>query len=321
MLKREGLNSRAEELRRSLKTEGTNEDVFKSNVMAAYTQFKAVLMTPEVTDAEINAAKSPVNTAISEFNDEMRMQRIEELCKLPYTDALREHLGNQNVSGLALKNDKDHGWVIVPADDVKVEFYDLLEDLCPVEINGIIDACCIFADNLVKWHFKDSEKMLVDRKELSEGYKSLRKRMGWEIDDISKVGKGYMTDQLNALVKLIFRGIDVKMVKTDVAFIETGAINVGKDRGNEAGSFIFRKESTVVNLIFRAVYTRYNKLVYSSKTELRTEKDALSLASNPAMAEAPAAKEKPVVVTETTVEIAPIPAKKTIKAPGAKKSA
>ena len=321
MLKREGLNSRAEELRRSLKIEGTNVDVFKSNVTAAYTKFKAVLMTPEVTDAEVNAAKSPVNTAISELNDEMRMQRIEELCKLPYTDALREHMSNQNVSGLALKNDRECGWTVVPADDVKVEFYDLLEDLCPTEINGIIDACCIFADNLVKWHFKDSEKMLVDRKELSEGYKSLRKRMGWEIDDISKVGKGYMADQLNALVKLIFRGIDVKMVKTDVAFIETGAINVGKDRGNEAGYFIFRKESTVVNLIFRAVYTRYNKLVYSSKSELRTEKDALTLAGNKAMAEPPAVKEKPAKVTETAVEIAPIPAKKTIKAPSAKKSA
>ena len=75
------------------------------------------------------------------------------------------------------------------------------------------------------------------------------------------------------------------MQTTDVKFIKFFVINA-KSKANEAGKFVIRNDATIVKAIFRAMYTRHNKLPYDWQTQNGSDKNAArTSAANKDMAE------------------------------------
>lgn len=314
MKNREQLNEIAAKVRTTMGIKGENSIVLKANADNLFAGFIKFVEEGH-TDEEITMAARPVKDAISLYNDQMRVERLEALQPLKYQDAMAEYLRTQCVDGLALKNDKKAGWGIVEDKNVELSAWDFVNYLCPGEIRGIVDACTIWMDNVAKVHFNDTEKSVTNRKGLSIAYIAMRSRMGWEITDIAKTGKGTLVKQLNELVARIFR-IDLKMIKADLKFIED-SIFTTKSKANEAGTFVMRNEETLVNFMFRALYTRFNNLPYNWQSGSNEGNEPKSVEANDAMAEAPAKKQEEPVVTAESVGKAPAAKKHTIKAPSA----
>ena len=298
---REQLNKTAEELRGKLDLKGDNSVILMANVNSTFAKF-VKFTSEEHTDDEISIAAKPVKAAIALYNDEQRMLRLESISKMKYPDAVADFTRSQTVEGVKLVRDKKAGeWSVDPDKDVPISAWDFLTIVCPTEINGIVDAVSIFMDNCAKVNFNDIEKTVVNRTGLSEGYIAMRKRMGWEITDLSKSGKGTLMKQLNELVARIFR-VDLTMLKADLKWITT-TIFITKDSANQAGKFVQRNEETCVNALFRAMYTRINQLPYDWQNDTNGEKNPKTVAANKTMGEEEPKAGKPAEVTGEKVTV------------------
>ena len=259
-----------------------NAEVFHANIGREYALFTEYLKITR-SEEEISTAKKPVNTAINLYNDEMRMVRLEQLQEMTHKDAMRSYLDNQCVKGFQLKLDKNSGWVVTATDAVELDAYDFVSAICSADLNGILDACCIFVDNVAKYEFGDDAA--VSRKSLHESYIDLRKRKGWTLPkDVKSVPKA-LAAQLTEICQMISCKTAPKMQTTDVKFIKFFIINA-KSKANEAGKFVIRNDATIVNAIFRAMYTRHNKLPYEWQNQTGADKNAArTVAANKDMAE------------------------------------
>ena len=101
---------------------------------------------------------------------------------------------------------------------------------------------------------------------------------------------------------MAFRGADVTMIKADLKFIEDSLFDT-KNGADTAGSYVMRNEKTVVGYIFRALYTRYNKLPYGFQNSSNAENTPESESVNRAMAEAEQKHGDETTVTAESVEI------------------
>ena len=257
-------NSIAEKL--GMDSKKTYAEVFRANIDVNFAEFAKYIGSGEHTDAEITAAATPVKDAIGIYNDEMRVERLEALEPLGYDAAVAEYLRSQCVTGLAMTNDAKNGWQVSVKKDVEISAWDFLWHMAPTEAKGVTLACCVWMDNFSKVVFNDVNKSITASKASPAAYKDMRKRMGWELRDISKSGKGLLLNQLNELVQRMFH-VEANMIRADLKFIEY-AIFTSKSKGDSAGSFVMRNEETAVNAIFRALYTRVNKLPYSFQHSL-----------------------------------------------------
>ena len=318
---RSALNKAAGELRNKYGFTGDCPAVFAANIQRVFGIFHAYVEEGH-TDEEISIAVKPVNDAIALFNDEARRERLEQLESMPQADAVKDFMCTQCVKGFTVGKDKENGWQVSEDDSVAVSAFDMVKSLFPVEKAGIIDACCIIADNIVKWHFKNDEKSAVNRKGLSEHYISLRKRRGWEIN-VTKCSKSALAKQLTEIVGMVCPGLEINMINADVTFLETSIIQ-GKSVADKAGSYTLRNEETIVNFLYRAAFTRYNKLPYDFQNGTRADKTPASEGANKDMAEVEPKTPKADKVTAEKVEIPAAeekkPAKKTTRKSTAKKA-
>jgi len=319
---RSALNKTAGELRNKYGFTGDCPAVFAANIQRVFGIFRAFVEEGH-TDEEITLALKPVNDAISLFNDEARRERLEQLEAMPQADAVRDFMRTQCVKGFTVGRNKDKAWEITEDTAVAVSPYDMVKSLFPVEKATITDACCIFADNVAKWHFKNDEKSAVNRKGLSEQYIALRKRMGWEIN-AAKCSKSALAAQLTQIVGWVCPGLDITMINADVTFLETSIIQ-GKAIADKAGAYTMRNEETIVNYLYRAAYTRFNKLPYDFQSQTRGEKTPESEKANKDMAEVEPKTPKADKVTAEKVEIPAAeekkPARKTTRKTATKKEA
>ena len=307
---RKTLNEKAEELRKKYGFTGECPAVFAANIQRVFGTFRDYVAEGHTED-EVSIALKPVNDAISMFNDEARRERLEQLEAMPRNDAVADFMRTQCVKGFTIGKNKEKVWEITDDDAVAVSPYDMVKSLFPVEKAAITDACCIFADNVAKWHFKDDEASAVNRKGLSPQYVALRKRMGWDIN-VKRCSKSTLAAQLTKIVAWVCPGLDITMINPDVTFLETSIIQ-GKSIADKAGSYTMRNEETIVNFLYRAAYTRYNKLPYEFQTQTRAEKNPESVKANKDMAEAEAKPAKPDEVTADKVEIPAADPKKTAR--------
>ena len=265
-----------------------NAEVFHANIGREFALFNEFLKVTR-TEEEISAAKKPVNTAIGLYNDEMRMVRLEQLQDMTHKDAMRSYLDNQCVKGFQLKLDKNSGWVVTATDAVELDAYDFVSAICSADLNGILDACCIFVDNVAKYEFGDDAA--VSRKSLHESYIDLRKRKGWTLPKDAKSVPKALAAQLTEICQMISCKTAPKMQTTDVKFIKFFIINA-KSKANEAGKFVIRNDATIVNAICRAMYTRHNKLPYEWQNQNGSDKNAArTVAANKDMAESSKSEE------------------------------
>lgn len=247
-----------------------NSEIFHANIGREFATFADFLKIPR-TDDEVASAKKPVSTAIALYNDEQRMTRLEQMQEMTHREAMTSYLDNQCVKGFALKQNKEKQWEVSATDSVELEAYDFVCGICSADLNGILDACCIFVDNVAKYEF--GEDASVSRKSLHESYIDLRKRKGWTLPkDVKSVPKA-LAAQLTEICNMISCKSAPKMQTTDVKFIKFFIINA-KSKANEAGKFVIRNDATIVNAIFRAMYTRHNKLPYEWQNQTGADKNA-----------------------------------------------
>ena len=265
-----------------------NAEIFHANIGREYAIF-ADFMKVTRTDDEVASAKKPVVSAISLYNDEQRMVRLEQMQEMSHKDAMRSYLDNQCVKGFQLKQNKEKQWEVAATDSVELEAYDFVCAICSADLNGILDACCIFVDNVAKYEFGDDAA--VSRKSLHDSYLDLRKRKGWTLPKDAKSVPKALAAQLTEICNMISCKTAPKMQTTDVKFIKFFIINA-KSKANEAGKFIIRNDATIVNAIFRAMYTRHNKLPYEWQNQNGADKNAArTVAPNKDMAESSKAEE------------------------------
>lgn len=285
---RKTLNAMIEELK-AQKYSGTNGEIFHAYIGAEYAKFAQFAKTGKPTDEEIAAALEPVRHAVNLYNDEMRMQRLEQFEDMKAKEAMVEYLRTQCVSGFKVVNDRELGWVVDPDDAVELDAFDFISTMCSAELNGILDAVCIFADNLARFSIKD-ESGLVSKKSLSNGYIEMRKRMGWDIP-VEKMSMGKLAEHLDEVCHMISFGVAPKMQSTDVKYVDRAVI-VAKSKADKAGAFQTRDERTILRHVFRAIYTRYHKLPYDWQNDTRgADKAPLTSGANKDMAESPKSAE------------------------------
>lgn len=247
-----------------------NSEIFHANISREYAIFADFMKTTR-TDDEMASAKKPVTAAITLYNDEQRMLRLEQMQEMTHKDAMRSYLDNQCVKGFVLKQNKEKQWEVSGTDSVELDAYDFVSAICSADLNGILDACCIFVDNVAKYEF--GEDAAVSRKSLHDSYIDLRKRKGWTLPkDVKSVPKA-LAGQLTEICNMISCKTAPKMQTTDVKFIKFFIINA-KSKANEAGKFVIRNDATIVNAIFRAMYTRHNKLPYEWQNQTGADKNA-----------------------------------------------
>lgn len=259
-----------------------NSEIFHANIGREYAIF-ADFMKVARTDDEVAAAKKPVNNAISLYNDEQRMVRLEQLQDMTHKDAMRSYLDNQCVKGFQLKQNKDKKWEVSATESVELDAYDFVCTICSADLNGILDACCIFVDNVAKYEFGDDAA--VSRKSMHDSYIDLRNRKGWTLPKEAKSIPKALAAQLTEICNMISCKTAPKMQTTDVKFIKFFIINA-KSKANSAGKFVIRNDATIVNAIFRAMYTRHNKLAYDWQNQNGSDTNAARTSgANKAMAE------------------------------------
>ena len=253
----------------------TNSEIFHANIGREFATFADFLKVPR-TDDEVAGAKKPVMSAIALYNDEQKMTRLEQMQEMTHKDAMSSYLDNQCVKGFQLKQNKEKQWEVSATDAVELEAYDFVCAICSADLNGILDACCIFVDNVAKYEFGDDAA--VSRKSLHDSYIDLRKRKGWTLPkDVKSVPKA-LAGQLTEICNMISCKSAPKMQTTDVKFIKFFIINA-KSKANEAGKFVIRNDATIVNAIFRAMYTRHNKLPYEWQNQNGSDKNAARTSS------------------------------------------
>lgn len=285
---RESMNAVLEGLRNEHGFAGTNGEILHQNIGMEYAKFTEFCKGLR-TDDEIAVAMEPLKHSVDLYNDEMRLERLEAMEDMKAKDAMSDYLRTQFVTGFKIVNDKDLGYVVDPDEEVELDAYDFITTMCSADLNGILDAVCIFADNLARFTIKD-DGVSVSKKSLSSGYIALRQRKGWDMP-ASKMSMSKLAEQLDEVCKMISFGIAPKMQSTDVKYVHHAVI-IAKSRANEAGTFQTRDEKTILRHVFRAIYTRYHKLPYKWQTSTRGEDKApLTAEANKDMAENPMSAE------------------------------
>lgn len=295
MKKRVELNEQAVKLMKSHAfTDGNgkaltlNADIFRADVAREFTIFAEFVRVPR-SEKEVVSAKAPVLDAISWYNDEMRMQRIEQLKALPGKTAMLTYLDNQCVKGLSMKQNKDKSWEFGDCDTVELTPYDCISEICGAELDGIINCCCIFVDNVAKNEFGEDSQ--ISRRGAHESYIAIRKAKGWELPKDKKLHDKELAAQLTEVCNMISYKQAPAMKKADVKFVKFFVMGARR-KANEAGEFVVRNDSTIVNAVFGALYTRKNGKPYSWQNKSGYDKNpAHGVGANTTMAESNKAEE------------------------------
>lgn len=268
----------------------SNSDIFFAEVNRRNMIFRDFVSGGERTEKEVTEAKAPVAEAISYYNDEQLLMRLEHFKTLPGKEAMSEYLDNQCVSGLKHTLDRNAGWIIKTEEPVALSACDFVRTVCELEYKGIIDACCIIVDNIATNEFGDDATL--SRNSLHQSYIEMRDRKGWNLPEDKKKTPKELAAMLTELCNMISFGMAPTMKKMDVKYVKFAAIQV-KNVANKAGKFVVRGNATIVESVFRALYTRKNNLSYDWDNKLYdTQVAALTaVAPNKDMAES-AASEK-----------------------------
>lgn len=272
------------------------KDAIEFNLTTVFARFQKFMDEPRSED-EINIALVPVRNAISFINDEIRQERLEAMAKMPYRDAFLDYLRTQCVKGYRITTTKDGAYELDSEASVYLDAYDFISAMCSADMNGIIDACCIFVDNVAR--FAISDAAAISKNSLHQTYIDLRERKGWNVEK-SKLSKTTLAEQMTEIAKMISCGVAPKMLNADVTYIMHGVIQA-KDEADSAGKFVKRDERTVVRYVFRALYTRYNNLAYDFQDTTRSAKGALGIKNNKEMSEPPMQKDVVPEAGEATV--------------------
>lgn len=258
----------------------STKEAIEFNLTTAFAKFQK-FMDESHSEDEIEIALTPVRNAINFVNDEIRQERLEAMVKMPYRDAFLDYLRTQCVKGYRITTTKEGNYILDAEASIALDAYDFVSALCSADMNGIIDACCIFADNVAR--FAISDAAAVSKNSMHQSYIDLRERKGWNLKK-SELSLTSLAGQMTEIAKMISCGVAPKMLNADVKYVMHSIIQ-SKDVADSAGKFMKRDERTVVRFVFRALYTRYNNLPYDFQDVSRAKNGAMGIQNNKAMHE------------------------------------
>lgn len=274
---------------RGTDTTSTDAQILYADATAALATFKAYCGEASRTPEEVTAALVPVRTAVEWYNCQMRCDRLDTLSTMKPQEAVADYVRTQCVTGLKIATEKETGYKIEESKTVELDAYDFVETICSADLNGILDACCIFADNVARYDTRD-DGAHVSKKSASETYVSLRKRKGWDVE-AKDLNLTILAQQLTELANMIsFGSLNIRMQSTDVKFIRL-AVFQGKSKADCAGAVQIRDEKTIIRFVFRAMYTRFNSKPYEWQTQTNVTGEARVSKPNKAMSESTQTKE------------------------------
>lgn len=289
-----------------------NADLFSFNASAHLSMLNAMYADSKksdstITDADVDMCVLDVVNALTDYNDEIALQTFEKYADMSYSEAFMLYLGDQTAKGKRLNKKEDNGSTIYVINEapIKIMFNDFLEVTNSALYNTLADYCCIFVDNLAKFTTGTDKTGYVTSVALSESYKELRKKKNWELGTPEKaINKTQLATQLTEIIADILpKGMTLKMINADVTFMLHSAI-ITKDTPNKEGKFVMRRESTVMNFIFRTIWHRYNKKPYDFQSESNSNyggnvrsAEITPVVPNKKMAEPTPRKEKPCEVS------------------------
>ena len=287
-----------------------NGEIFKENIRREIRAYLDYCKESGHSDNDKAIARRYVTAALRWYNDEMRVQRLEQLKDMGCKLALISYIGTQRTTGLKLVEDKKEGTMSYDRDPaIELAPVDFYEHMLSADLPYIQDMCCIFADNAAKKKIhdegKDGTKVMVTKNSMSEDYQKLREKLDWKFDKPADITNNKLANHLNEIVGLLCfltpaerksKKWLIKMINPDVYYIATSMFETNaakKGSSDKAGEFIMRDEMTVIRAIFRAMYTRYNKLSYSFQNQTNGEKAARVYGANKDMAEPPVKPAEP----------------------------
>lgn len=232
------------------------------------------------------------------YADSLIYDHVDQLGTMPVKDAWKQYLSDQTVKGHKAKFDQKSNQYALSESAYYLAPYNAMETLLmPAELNGVVDAVCIFMDNIITLRAK-GDGMHLSKKSLDPSYLDLKKRMGWSGVKSNKE----LEAQAQAVLKFIFgKDSTMKLIGPDLRYLFE-SVSTTTDKANESGGYKGVSVQTFCNKFFRAVYTRLNNLPYAFQMDKSMTGKALTISENKDMAEPPAKKEEtPVVLSETVV--------------------
>lgn len=285
----------------------------------------------EITDENRQAAMRPVSDACTAFSDWKRLERLDALKAMGTDAAAAAYLADRTVSGLVATY-KD-GTLIMDRAEVTLDAVDYFDTMAGTLRNNIMDAVCIFADNVARMdsHKDDAH---VSRVSAHASYIQMRKEKGWDwpLDgkEDERMSWNKLAGQMTTIVRWIFGKNMPEMHKADARFVGCSLITTNgddKNAGNDTGKYIVRDEKTIIRAVTMAVKTHIEGKPYEYINKTRISdgtKPVLSKEANKAMAESGKSEEfnppKPSAAGEVTVGKAAPKGKKATKKAGTAES-
>ena len=258
------------------RTDATDSDYLHALAVTQCQHLNGLLQQDQCAPKAVPAAISAMNEAVTAHNELCKADRLDALTKLDAVEAFNAFMEDQTVpGGLTVEQDGDHYSVVTPENsNLSLSFYDFLKATRKdFELRGLLDAAAIVADNIARVDC-GLDKANVTKACMTESYRDLRQRMGWDLSaEDHTLNKTKVREQMSELVKMLTPvGFDeVRFINADFKFMVRSAI-IAVDRANKPGEYQIRRESTLLNFFFRAMYTRYNKLAYNFQETRANEK-------------------------------------------------
>lgn len=258
-------------------TERTERAYLFADATVKVGKVNEILGQASVNPLDYTTHKAKAEEAISAHNEYVKSEHLKSLASMPIKDSFAAYLADQTIPG-AISLKEDEGVFSIATSDkdgevkrMEVSYYEYLSTvLTAFELKGVLDAVAVFADNLAK-NFKSDDSAFVSMKNMTESYINLRKRLGWTATSRTQLDK-----QANQLVNeyVIPRQADFHvLVRTaDWKFIQSSAL-IPSTKANENGYYQKRRESALINFIFRAVFTRNNNAAYTIESSRVNEKE------------------------------------------------
>lgn len=296
-----------------------NADIFKANLHLMVTKFKDAMSNSNLSEDAVEKAKSNMTEALSFYNDEMRVQRLEQLKTLGYQSAVVAYLGTQKTMGLTAVIKEAEKSVTIKDKSVGIDPPDFYDFMLTCEKDSILDDIVMFTYNVQRrCAYKDNEESkekgrvepLRTVKTLSDSYMKKLREKGWDYP-VNQLDAKTLAEDLSYIVdRLCFhnpkkgakkdkKGRDVlnhfiKMYMADFRVIEravTSTTAAKKGEEDKATVYVTPEEWTVVRAIFRQMFTRYHAKSMGHIDNTNGQNAVRTSAPNKDMAENPKSEE------------------------------
>ena len=250
----------------------------------------------EVIDV-ISASGNPkvkeeaLKEAVKAINEQVVAEAVEGLRAMEPSCMWPEYLDHQFIPGYSVKADKDPGKYAITMPDeekaskVRIPYAALDNAGERLSLSGNwVDMLRIFCENVVINQSNDMGRAYAARNAMSSSWMEKRSRMGahWQPAANGTISMNALVDMLNDLVTdIVPAEYAPKMIKADVKYFALCLCAGKRPTSDEAGKIVVRNAQSMENFLFRAIYTRRNKLAYEwqNKQEREETKD-LSVADS-----------------------------------------